>query len=107
MKIVILDGKALNPGDLSYDCLRQFGELTIYNRTDSEAEAIKKIMESIAPDLIAALQTQANAQLMTDTIGNMAPYALAKGESAADFINTLLRGTTLENVVKNMTPSGK
>ena len=26
MKIVILDGHALNPGDLSYDCLRQFGE---------------------------------------------------------------------------------
>ena len=25
MKIVILDGKALNPGDLSYDSLKQFG----------------------------------------------------------------------------------
>lgn len=46
MKIVILDGKALNPGDLSYDCLRQFGELTIYNRTDSEAEAIERIGNS-------------------------------------------------------------
>ena len=37
MKIVILDGRALNPGDLSYECLRQFGELTVYDRTDSEA----------------------------------------------------------------------
>ena len=36
MKIVILDGYALNPGDLSYDCLRQFGELTIYDRTTPE-----------------------------------------------------------------------
>lgn len=43
MKIVILDGHALNPGDLSYDCLRQFGELTIYDRTDSEDEAIERI----------------------------------------------------------------
>lgn len=43
MKLVILDGHALNPGDLSYDCLRQFGELTIYDRTDSEAEAIQRI----------------------------------------------------------------
>ena len=33
MNIVILDGYALNPGDLSYDCLRQFGTLTIYDRT--------------------------------------------------------------------------
>ena len=31
--IVVLDGYALNPGDLSYDCLRQFGDLTVYDRT--------------------------------------------------------------------------
>ena len=36
MNIIILDGYALNPGDLSYDCLRQFGELTIYDRTAPE-----------------------------------------------------------------------
>lgn len=36
MKIVILDGYALNPGDLSYDCLSQFGELTVYDRTAPE-----------------------------------------------------------------------
>lgn len=33
MNIVILDGYALNPGDLSYDCLRQYGQLTVYDRT--------------------------------------------------------------------------
>ncbi len=33
MNIVILDGYALNPGDLSYDSLRQYGELTVYDRT--------------------------------------------------------------------------
>lgn len=43
MKIVILDGKALNPGDLSYDGLKQFGEVTIYPRTDTEAETIDRI----------------------------------------------------------------
>ena len=43
MKLVILDGYALNPGDLSYDCLNQFGEVTIYDRTGSEAEAIARI----------------------------------------------------------------
>lgn len=46
MKIVILDGRALNPGDLSYECLCQFGELTVYDRTDSEAEAIERISDS-------------------------------------------------------------
>lgn len=46
MKIVILDGQALNPGDLSYDCIRQFGEVTIYDRTESEAEAVARIGDS-------------------------------------------------------------
>ena len=36
MKIVILDGYALNPGDLSYDCLKQFGTLKVYERTSPE-----------------------------------------------------------------------
>ena len=43
MKIVILDGYALNPGDLDYGCLQQFGEVTVYDRTDSEEEAIQRI----------------------------------------------------------------
>ena len=43
MKLVILDGYALNPGDLSYDCLNRFGEVTVYDRTDTEAEAIVRI----------------------------------------------------------------
>ena len=46
MKLVILDGCALNPGDLSYEPLRQFGELTVYDRTDTEAEAIARIGSS-------------------------------------------------------------
>ena len=33
MKIVILDGHALNPGDLSWDALRSFGELEVFDRT--------------------------------------------------------------------------
>ena len=46
MKIVILDGRALNPGDLSYDCIRQFGEVTIYQRTDTQEETIARIGDS-------------------------------------------------------------
>ena len=46
MKIVILDARALNPGDLSYDCIRQFGDVTLYQRTDSESETIERIGDS-------------------------------------------------------------
>ena len=34
MKIVILDGHAVNPGDLSWDCFRQFGDVTVYEYTE-------------------------------------------------------------------------
>lgn len=36
MKIVNLDGYALNPGDLSWDCIRRFGDLTVYDRTPDD-----------------------------------------------------------------------
>lgn len=36
MKIVILDGYALNPGDLSWECLNRFGDVTVYDRTPAE-----------------------------------------------------------------------
>lgn len=40
MKIVILDGYTVNPGDLSWDSLKEYGELTVYDRTPHEMEAI-------------------------------------------------------------------
>ena len=36
MKIVELDGYAANPGDLSWDGLKELGELTVYDRTAPE-----------------------------------------------------------------------
>ena len=44
MKIVILDGYALNPGDLVWDGIQEFGELTIHDRTDCETG---NVIESI------------------------------------------------------------
>ena len=33
MKIVVLDGFTLNPGDFSWESLNELGELTIHDRT--------------------------------------------------------------------------
>ena len=46
MKIVILDGRALNPGDLSWDFLKQFGEVIYYDRTDSEQDTIARMQNA-------------------------------------------------------------
>ena len=42
MKIVILDGHAVNPGDLNWDFLNEFGEVTVYERT-----AVAQVAERI------------------------------------------------------------
>ena len=36
MKIVVLDGYTENPGDLSWNSIRKFGEVEIYDRTAYE-----------------------------------------------------------------------
>lgn len=36
MKIVVLDGYVLNPGDLSWDAVKKYGEVEIYDRTPAE-----------------------------------------------------------------------
>ena len=43
MKIVVLDGYTENPGDLSWDSLREFGKLRVYDRTGSEDQVIERI----------------------------------------------------------------
>lgn len=43
MKIVILDARALNPGDLSYDVINQFGTVDLYQHTDNEADTVRRI----------------------------------------------------------------
>lgn len=36
MKIIVLDGYTLNPGDLSWDALNELGEVTVYDRTSPD-----------------------------------------------------------------------
>ena len=42
MKIVILDGHAVNPGDVSWDCFKQFGDVTVYEFTQ-EHQILERI----------------------------------------------------------------
>ena len=53
MKIVILDGHAINPGDLSWDGLRELGSLEVFDRTPE--------------DLVVARAHEAEAVLSTRT----------------------------------------
>ena len=46
MKIVILDSNALNPGDMSWNQIRAFGQITTYPRTQGKAEIIARISDA-------------------------------------------------------------
>ena len=44
MKMVVLDGYTLNPGDLTWEHIKQFGDLKVLDRTDFNP---KKVIETI------------------------------------------------------------
>lgn len=46
MKITVLDGFAVNPGDLDWGILSPYGQVTVYDRTESAQQAISRIGES-------------------------------------------------------------
>lgn len=68
-------------------------------KQDAYAETVAKIMESISPGLIEAMTTKSNEDMLAAVTEAMSPYAIAKGESIPDTVNTLLRGTTLEGLI--------
>lgn len=47
MKITVIDGHTMNPGDLSWKQYEQFGQLQVFrNSTDDEDEVIRRIGDS-------------------------------------------------------------
>lgn len=72
------------------------------NRQTAYAETVASIMKSVSPELVAAMNAKSNADIM-ESLGNaVAPYSIANGESIAETINTMLRGTSLQETIKNL-----
>lgn len=67
------------------------------------AETVKTIMSAISEDLVAALTTSSRDAMTAKVAESLAPYALAnRDESVSDVVNKLLRGTTLEDTLKDI-----
>ena len=71
-------------------------------KQDAYAETIATIMKAIGPDLAAALNARANSEIMNGIGQAIAPYAIAKNESVSQAVNTLIRGTSFEDTLKNI-----
>lgn len=66
------------------------------------AEQTKEILASISPALIATLQSTVQSENLVSIAEHLAPYALASNKSVPETVNTLLRGTTLEDVLGSL-----
>lgn len=73
-------------------------------KQEAYADTVKKVMNSIQPGLIEALMANGNTNLMKTIADGVAPYALANNESSADVVDRLMRGTTLEGIIKQFAP---
>ena len=80
MKIVILDAYAANPGDLSWDGLRAFGELTVYDRTAPE-----QVLERIADaEVVYTNKTVLTRELLSRCKNLKLVSVLATGYNVVD-----------------------
>lgn len=73
-------------------------------KQEAYAKTVADVMKSIQPDLVAAIQAQSDSKVFNSIATGIAPYAIGNGESAAEFVDRLLRGTTLEGIVNKFAP---
>ena len=66
MKIVVLDGYTLNPGDLDWTGIEKYGELVVHDRTDFAPE---KVIETIGDAEIIFTHTAPAAMTQIDLLG--------------------------------------
>ena len=77
---------------------RQMAEIE-KGKQKAYAETVEQIMGAISEDLVAAMTSKANNDMLETVTKSMSPYAIAQGESVVDVTNKLLRGTSLEDTL--------
>ena len=94
MKIVILDGHAVNPGDLSWDFLNKYGEVTVYERTPVE-EVAKRIGDA---DIVLTNKSPITEENLEVCPNINLVSVLATGYNVVDCKATQKRGIPVCNV---------
>ena len=94
MKIVILEGNAVNPGDLSWEPLKQFGQLTVYERT-APADAAARIGDA---EIVLINKTPITAELLDACPSVRLICVQATGYNVVDCAAAKARGVVVCNV---------
>ena len=93
MKIVVLDGYTLNPGDLSWDSLENFGMLTVFDRTPKE-----KILErSQGAEILLTNKTPLDKQTLDQLPSLRYIGVLATGYNVIDIEAAYSNGVIVSN----------
>lgn len=101
MKIVVLDGYTLNPGDLSWNELNALGECTIYDRTSTE-----EIWERAAgAEILLTNKTELTAEHISKLPDLKYIGVLATGYNVVDISAAKERGIIVTNIPAYSTPS--
>ncbi len=96
MKIVVLDGYTENPGDLSWDGLREYGNVIIYDRTPYNDEEIIKRLNGA--DIAITNKTPINRYVI-DSVPTLKFIAvLATGYNVVDTSHAKEKGIAVSNV---------
>jgi glycerate dehydrogenase len=101
MQIVITDGYTLNPGDLSWDALKEIGEVKYYDRT-----AVNDVTERCREaDIIITNKTPVNAETIQAASNLKLIAVTATGYNIVDISAAKERGIIVSNVPEYGTAS--
>lgn len=101
MKITVLDGYALNPGDLSWDELGALGELKVYDRTSPE-DVVGRSKES---EILLTNKTVLDAATLSELPHLKYIGVLATGYNVVDINEAHKRGVVVTNIPSYSTMS--
>ncbi len=101
MKIVILDGYTINPGDLSWQGMEDFGEVTVYDRT-SPQEAAARIGDA---DAVCTSKVNLTREVLEACPNLSYIGVLATGYNMVDFDTAREKGITVTNIPAYSTAS--
>lgn len=95
MKIVVLEGYAVNPGDLSWEWLEAFGSCTVYPRLVCPEETIRRIGDA---DVVLINKTPITAEILDACPGVKLICVLATGYNVVDCAAAKARNVLVCNV---------
>lgn len=99
MKIIVLDGYTLNPGDLTWDGLKNIGDVTVYDRTKNDLDNIDLIIERVGNAEIVFTNKTPLSRKALDKMPNLKYIGvLATGYNVVDVEAAKEKGIKVSNI---------